>query len=98
VENPAVTASVAFLVLGSVRQYPLAARVIAELALIAGLARMLLTFREVRTLAETRHQALTDESTGLPSRRMFYRQAEQTITDAPVEGQPLAMLLIDLDR
>ena len=43
-------------------------------AVLAALARTGLAFREVRTLADSRQQARTDELTGLANRRSFYEQ------------------------
>jgi diguanylate cyclase (GGDEF)-like protein len=40
------------------------------------------------------HQAITDDLTGLPNRRRFTQQLEQALT----VGEPLAVLLLDLNR
>ena len=43
---------------------------------LAAVVRAALTFREVRSLAESRRQAHTDELTGLGNRRLVYTQLE----------------------
>ncbi len=68
------------------------------LTLAALFTRTVLAFRDVRTLAETRRDALTDLLTGLPNRRLFLRRADEQIEFARAEGLPLALLIIDLDR
>jgi diguanylate cyclase len=60
---------------------------------LLSVARTALTFREVRHLAETRRQALTDDLTGLPNRRALGRQIAAELAT----GRPTALLLIDLD-
>ncbi len=63
---------------------------------IAAMGRLIVSFREVSTLAHSHQLALTDELTGLGNRRAFYEQVERRLTSAPhVEG---ALLLLDLDR
>ena len=76
---------------------PLIATLLALTAVLAALARTALTFREVRALAESRHQARTDELTGLPNRRSVY----EALAAADLQlaaGDNLAVLLVDLDR
>ena len=66
-------------------------------AVVAALARTALTFREVRALADSRHQARTDELTGLPNRRQVF----ETLSDADARmaaGGGTAVLVLDLDR
>jgi len=70
---------------------------LALLALVAALARTGLTFREVRALADSRRQALTDDLTGLPNRRRAY-QVLGTADQVIAAGRPFAVLLLDLDR
>ena len=90
--------ALALLVIGGMNDLSPVAMAVSGLALAAGLIRMVFIFREVQTLADTRREALTDELTGLPNRRMFYRRAEQMITETAGRGDRLAVLLIDLDR
>ena len=54
---------------------------------------VVLVFRQVASLQATRHQALTDELTGLGNRRALVARLEGV--DA---GAPLALVLVDLDR
>jgi diguanylate cyclase len=61
------------------------------------MARAALTFREVRDLAGVHVQARTDDLTGLPNRRALYEQIE-TLLGATTAGNPLSLLLLDLDR
>jgi diguanylate cyclase (GGDEF)-like protein len=66
-------------------------------AVVAALARTALTFREVRALADSRHQARTDELTGLPNRRQVF----ETLSAADARmaaGGDTAVLVLDLDR
>ena len=66
---------------------------LASAAVLASVLRTALTFREVRQLAETRHQAITDDLTGMPNRRALGRCLQEAIG----AGRPTALLLIDLD-
>lgn len=71
-------ASILLLVQGSLRHAasnPLATGLAGATSCLA-LARLGLTFREVRTLAEARSQARTDELTGLANRRAFLEQLD----------------------
>ena len=55
--------------------------------------------RRNRTLAEaSRHQALHDALTGLPNRILFYDRLEQALLSAEREREPLAVLIVNLDR
>jgi diguanylate cyclase len=65
--------------------------------LLAVVVRTALTFREVRLLAESHRQALTDDLTGLGNRRLLYRQLDAALTNRP-EGRAVALLIVDLDR
>jgi diguanylate cyclase (GGDEF)-like protein len=44
------------------------------------------------------HQALHDALTELPNRRLIMDRLERAVADAAVIGQPMALLLLDLDR
>jgi diguanylate cyclase (GGDEF)-like protein len=57
-----------------------------------------MTLREVQLLADARHESLTDELTGLPSRRHFHRRLSVALREAQAEEIPLGLLLFDLDR
>jgi diguanylate cyclase (GGDEF)-like protein len=67
-------------------------------AVAVALARTTLTLREVQLLADARHESLTDELTGLASRRHFHRRLDTVLRQAEAEGLPFALLIFDLDR
>jgi diguanylate cyclase (GGDEF)-like protein len=71
---------------------------LAMLTILAAFARTGLAFRDVRALAETRHQALTDDLTAMPNRRHFLRRLSAGITASRASETSLALLLFDLDR
>jgi diguanylate cyclase (GGDEF)-like protein len=81
--------------LGSVEP---AATLLAAAALLAAMVRMRLMLHELRLFAETRRQASTDELTGLPNRRWFDNELRGSIDRARAAGEPLALLVIDLDH
>jgi diguanylate cyclase (GGDEF)-like protein len=72
--------------------------VLAMLTILAAIARTALTFRDVRALAETRRQALTDDLTSMPNRRHFLRCVRDAILATNVAGGSVALLLVDLDH
>ncbi|MDT7548182.1 MAG: hypothetical protein QOE84_576, partial [Actinomycetota bacterium] len=86
----------------SLRHVPLVAVVLAAATVLAAGGRVLLSLRDLRSLAESRRQALTDDLTGLANRRMFNRQLTATLAAcaARPEGEDtrIAVLLIDMDR
>ena len=63
---------------------------------LAGLARMTITFGEVRAFNEVREQARTDDLTGLPNRRALLEEARTVLLTASAR-RPTALLLLDLD-
>ena len=69
----------------------------ALLAVLAALARTGLSFRAVRSLADSRRQARTDELTGLPNRRSVFEALEAADTRL-ADGARTAVLVLDLDR
>jgi diguanylate cyclase (GGDEF)-like protein len=71
---------------------------LAVLTILAALVRTALSFRDLRTLAQTRHEATTDELTSLPNRRLFLRTVDETIAKARAAQDPVALLIIDLDQ
>ena len=77
------------------RLHPIAV-FLAAATIIAALGRLIVTFREVRTLAHSRQLALTDELTGLGNRRAFYEQVESEMRK--LDARTGALLLLDLDR
>jgi diguanylate cyclase (GGDEF)-like protein len=71
---------------------------LAMLTILAAIARTAVTFRDVRALAETRRQALTDDLTSMPNRRHFLRCVRDAILATNVTGGSVALLLVDLDH
>jgi diguanylate cyclase (GGDEF)-like protein len=76
---------------------PVAATVLAGLTVLAVVARSLLSARVLRSLGESRHQARTDELTGLGNRRLLYQTLERHL---PARGpdDAVGLLLLDVDR
>jgi diguanylate cyclase len=78
------------------RLHPVAFALAAATVVVA-LIRLVVTFREVASLAHSRELALTDELTGLANRRALYEHAPRRIAALdPTDG--VALLLLDLDR
>ncbi|QTE29280.1 putative bifunctional diguanylate cyclase/phosphodiesterase [Pengzhenrongella sicca] len=71
--------------------------VLAGAAILLALTRTTLTLRELRSLAQARREARTDELTELPNRRALLELLTASI-DAGAGGARHALLLIDLDR
>jgi diguanylate cyclase len=69
---------------------------LAVLALVV--VRTGLTFRDVRQLADTRRQALTDDLTGIANRRMLLAVLEDAVERCAASRTGVALLLLDLDR
>jgi diguanylate cyclase (GGDEF)-like protein len=63
---------------------------------VAALARVAVTFKEVRAFNEVKEQARTDELTGLPNRRALYEEVTTVLAGASAT-RPAALLLLDLD-
>jgi len=70
------------------------------LLLALGLVLLYATlFRIVAVASRTlRHQALHDDLTDLPNRALLYDRMQAALTAAERNGEPAALLLIDLDR
>jgi diguanylate cyclase (GGDEF)-like protein len=62
---------------------------------VIALGRLIVTFREASSLADSHQLARTDELTGLGNRRSFYDTAQQQLAAGDSIG---ALLLLDLDR
>ena len=71
--------------------------VLATCTLMLAIVRMGFAFRQLRSLAESKREARTDELTGLPNRRLFYETLRKSLEPGS-GGQHLAVLMIDLDR
>ena len=87
--------AIALAVLGSGIAFhvPVFAQVIAMLAVIAGMTRLIWTARENVGLEVARRLAVTDDLTGLGNRRRL----ESALRSASRHREPFALLLIDLD-
>ena len=84
------------LVFATQRQVPVLGVVLAGAGVTVAIARTGLAFRAVRSLAEHRREARTDELTGLANRRAFNEVLERTLARRP-EDRHLALLVADLD-
>ena len=62
------------------------------------LARVRLQVDYRRAMQQLRRIAFTDELTGLPNRRAFFKAAAQRFRAARARGTPLAALMLDLDH
>ncbi len=65
--------------------------------LLACVVRTVAAFLEVRSLADSRRQAHTDDLTGLGNRRLLYTELQSALRSAG-ENPRLALLVADLDR
>ena len=90
-------ASVAVLVASVGRQVAVAVVALAAAALLGATLRMVLAFRELRELVESRRQAVTDELTGLGNRRVLQDRLAELLLRRGA-GEVVAVLLLDLDR
>jgi len=70
---------------------------LATATVLAAIVRTAVTFREVRSLADSRRQARTDDLTGLGNRRLLYAELEEALR-ARGDGDSVALLILDLDR
>lgn len=94
---PALASVVGIVVLlwGTIAPVPRAALVLAALALLGCVVRMLHAFRELLHLADSRTLSLTDDLTELPNRRQFMRDLENILRH---DRQPsVGVLMLDLD-
>jgi diguanylate cyclase (GGDEF)-like protein len=91
-------AALALLVYAGLEHVPVVAVALAGAAVLAAMARTALTVREIRGFHEARRQAATDELTDLPNRREFGHQLRLHLARARERDEPLALLIVDLDR
>ncbi|MFI6073905.1 putative bifunctional diguanylate cyclase/phosphodiesterase [Actinoplanes sp. NPDC051343] len=92
-------ASVVLLLYGSWSDdvLPRASSLLASVAIMAAILRMLLTVHAVEAMADARRQARTDDLTELPNRRLFQETLDRQLLRRDVQ-QALAVAIIDLDR
>jgi len=89
--------SVVVLVYGNFERINAPATFLASLAVVFALARLFLSFREIRQLGESRRQATTDELTGLPNRRGFFQRLNRELSRGRANGTPVTLVISDLD-
>jgi diguanylate cyclase (GGDEF)-like protein len=71
---------------------------LAIVTLGAATLRTAIAFRDVGHLTEARHQAVTDDLTALPNRRLFMRRVADEIASAQAARGTVSVLMIDLDN
>jgi two-component system, cell cycle response regulator len=92
------TAGVSLLVLGTFVPISATAVALAAASLVAVLARLAVTFSDnLRMLAVSRHEALTDALTGLGNRRKLMNDLPARIETTVLYGEPLVLAIFDLD-
>ncbi|RBY86186.1 bifunctional diguanylate cyclase/phosphodiesterase [Blastococcus sp. TF02A-26] len=91
-----IVAALAVLAAGWSQPLPAVSAWLAIGSVLAGLARIGVTFREVRSFNQVKRESRTDELTGLPNRRSLLEDAERIVAAATPE-QPAAFLLLDMD-
>ena len=84
--------------LDAVLHLPSAVSWLAFATLTVGTLRMVVAFRELRALAQSRVEARTDPLTGLPNRRALYEVADALLRPTASTVGRLALLILDLDR
>jgi len=86
----------ALLIFATQSEVPVLGVVLAAAGVTVAIARTGLSFRAVRSLAEHRREARTDELTGLANRRAFNETLQRTLARRP-DDRRLALLVVDLD-
>ncbi len=85
------------LVYGNLAGIDRLALVLASGALLAALLRVVVAFQETQVLSESHRIALTDDLTGLKSRRVFLDALDSRIKQARRRDEAAAVLIADLD-
>jgi diguanylate cyclase (GGDEF)-like protein len=68
------------------------------LTVLVALLRTALAFRDLRSFNEARRQAVTDDLTGLPNRRLFQQRLGEALVHVRTSQESIAVLIVDLDR
>ncbi|SDY91645.1 diguanylate cyclase/phosphodiesterase [Modestobacter sp. DSM 44400] len=91
-----IVASLSVLGAGWTHPMPAVSAWLAIACVLAGIARIAVTFREVRGFNQVKEESRTDELTGLANRRALLEQAQRIVASASA-SRPAALLLLDLD-
>jgi diguanylate cyclase (GGDEF)-like protein len=91
-----IVAALAVLASGWAQPLPAVSAWLAIGSVLAGLARIGVTFHEVRSFNQVMRESRTDELTGLPNRRALLEDAERIVATASPR-HPAAFLLLDMD-
>ncbi|MGK5113589.1 putative bifunctional diguanylate cyclase/phosphodiesterase [Geodermatophilus sp. CPCC 205506] len=91
-----IVASLFVLSSGWTHPMPAVSAWLAVACVLAGIARIAVTFREVRGYHQIKQEARTDELTGLANRRALLERAKRFVATA-TPARPAALLLLDLD-
>jgi diguanylate cyclase (GGDEF)-like protein len=91
-------ASMALLAWDHFEHLGLLAIALSLLTILAALLRTALAFRDLRAFSETRRQAVTDDLTGLPNRRLFQQRLDEALGRGRIGGEAMAVMILDLDR
>lgn len=92
---PALFAFIALLVLAAPGSFHSATSLLAVSTAAVCLVRMLVTERDLSGLLLARHEARTDELTGLANRRHLNTALHEVVT---LEDTPMCLMMMDLDR
>ncbi|HEX5911185.1 MAG TPA: GGDEF domain-containing protein, partial [Thermoleophilaceae bacterium] len=87
--------AVTVLLAGQSGDVPVAAAALAALTVVAVMFRATAVLRENKLLLDARQQAVTDDLTGLPNRRMFNALLRRLDLGG---GRPVGILMMDLNR
>jgi diguanylate cyclase (GGDEF)-like protein len=91
-----IVASLVVLSPGWSHPMPVVSGWLAIACVLAGIARIAVTFHEVRGFNQIKQEARTDELTGLANRRALLERAQWVVASATAK-RPAALLLLDLD-
>ncbi len=93
-----VVAAVVLLGLDHVMPIDGPAIVLALVTISFGIVRAAIAFRDIRSLATARREAMTDDLTGLSNRRQLRTALEESLVAADLQDQSCALLILDIDH